>query len=459
MSILPAGLTALASIVQDNTLVREFNDALFPELLYRDEAMAERWESGLGETRIMTRASLLAPVTTPLTAGADPVPVSPSYEQWVVSANQYSSSLDTSMQANWAALAPLFMRNAKTLGLQAGQSMNRLVRDALFQAYTGGDTHATAAGAAVTALPVDSIAGFTEVLVDGRPATISPSHPKTIMISGVAGTHSVTAASPTDPLVPLGPGTLTLAAAATWAADAQVRATDAPAIIRAGGAADADGLTAVSGISLEQIRLAVAIMRRNRVPTHADGFYHVHLDPLAESQLFRDNEFQRLNQSVPDNMRYARFAVGRMLGCIFITNNESPNALNSGTLVATGRGSAEIASATGAITRNRAGVGLVRSIVTGGGSIYERWIDESAAFSSEAGYTGKVGSFSIVNGGLQVSTDRVRYILRAPQDRLQQVVSQSWSFSGGWAIPSDSGGGLSASRFKRAVTIESGSND
>ena len=64
MSILPAGLTALASIVQDNTLVREFNDALFPELLYRDEAMAERWSRSLPLRRTTAaqreRAILLA---------------------------------------------------------------------------------------------------------------------------------------------------------------------------------------------------------------------------------------------------------------------------------------------------------------------------------------------------------------------------------------------------------------
>ena len=62
-------------------------------------------------------------------------------------------------------------------------------------------------------------------------------------------------------------------------------------------------------------------------------------------------------------------------------------------------------------------------------------------------------SFSITNGGVQVMTDRIRYIIRAPLDRAQQVVGQMWSWSGDFAIPTDLLTGDSA-RFKRAVVIE-----
>ncbi len=78
---------------------------------------------------------------------------------------------------------------------------------------------------------------------------------------------------------------------------------------------------------------------------------------------------------------------------------------------------------------------------------------------TEAGYVGKVGEFSIVNNGIQINTERIRYIIRAPQDRLQQQVSQSWSWSGDWGIPTDLLGGQTDSRFKRAIVIESGSED
>ena len=89
----------------------------------------------------------------------------------------------------------------------------------------------------------------------------------------------------------------------------------------------------------------------------------------------------------------------------------------------------------------------------------EKWIDENSAYSSSAGYTGQVGRFNVVNGGVQVNTERTRYILRAPVDKLQQTVSGTWSFSGDWGVPTDLLGGMTGSKFKRACVIESGSAD
>ena len=79
-------------------------------------------------------------------------------------------------------------------------------------------------------------------------------------------------------------------------------------------------------------------------------------------------------------------------------------------------------------------------------------------YLSEAGIQGKIGGFSVVNNGIQISTERIRYIARAPQDRLQQQVSQTWSWSGDFGVPSDFLGGITGSRFKRGVVIESGQN-
>jgi len=84
--------------------------------------------------------------------------------------------------------------------------------------------------------------------------------------------------------------------------------------------------------------------------------------------------------------------------------------------------------------------------------VYEKYIDESQ-FLTDAGVTGKIGEFSVMNGGVAVMSERIRYILRAPLDRLQQIVSQSWSWSGDFPVPSDGLVGNSA-RFKRAAVIE-----
>ncbi len=460
-SILPADLAFLNAVVQDNTLAREFYDALYPKILYRAEAVPERWEANLGERQIFTRSSLLRPVTSPLTPGREPTPKTPSYEQWDVTAQQYGDSIDTHMPSSRTALANLFLRNAKTLGLNAGEALNRVARNKLFCSYLGGDTVSAAAGAAVTAIPVASVNGFQRVTVDGQLQTVSSTNPLSVMISGVTGAQNVVAAAATDPAMPNGAGVLTVAAPVTFAAGVRITSSNAPRIVRSGGGATIDNIATTNILTVADVRNAVATLRRNSVPPHDDGYYHVHLDPLAESQIFSDNEFQRLNQSLPDGMRYRNFVVGHLAGCLFFTNDASPNrdtAEASAEDLVAQRTAAQLAPSLGAEVVNDNGVAILRTIITGGGSLMEKYIDEIGEFVSEAGYQGKVGQFQVTNSGVMVPIERTRYIIRAPQDRLQQVVSQSWTASLDFGIPSDLLSGQSNARFKRAVIIESGSN-
>jgi len=106
----------------------------------------------------------------------------------------------------------------------------------------------------------------------------------------------------------------------------------------------------------------------------------------------------------------------------------------------------------GAESINESGVGIGRIVVTGRGALIERALDEKQ-YVTEAGITGKVGEFSIVNNGIGVETNGVRLILRAPLNRLQDVVAATWSISTSFPVPSDitSGG---PQKFKRAIVIE-----
>lgn len=454
-TIIPA-LGFLDTIIQDNTLVREYQDALFPSLLYRGDVSAERWEANVGDRQIFTRSSLLSVAPTPLNPGVDPTPENLQFEQWEVLAQQYGNTIDTHLPSSFVALANLFTRTAKQLGLNAGQSLNRLARNKLFASYLGGDTMTTAAAGPTTSLPVASINGFTHTIVNGQLVAVSVATPLSITITGV-GTFSVTAAAPASASFPYGPGTLTLSAAATYGANVHVVSSLAPTILRAGGAADIDGIGASDVLNLALIRRGIAELERNRVPPHPDGYYHIHIDPLGVSDVFADNEFQRLNQGVPDNTRYAQMIVGLLLRSLWYSNNESPTDVNTGTQIST-RGSATHGDEILAETRNLTGIRILRTIITGGGSIMEKYIDEQAAYISEAGVQGKVGAFSVVNNGLVVPIERTRYIIRAPQDRLQQIVSQSWSATLDFAIPTDLFGGQTGARFKRAVVIEHGTS-
>ena len=456
MAIAVPGFPAqVVNLIQDNVLEREFHDALFPRLLYRAEASPELWNANLGDRHIFTRAGTIPVKTKALVPGNDPTPSTYATEQWVAEASQHSDTVDTNMPTSYVTLASLFLRDTQSLGLNAGQTMNRLARDPMFVAYLEGQTNATAAAAiGLSIVSVASISGFTEVLVNGRLQPVSALNPVTVNFS-TAGepTNTVVAAVPANPDQPFGPGTLQLGAVivAGIVARDTVQSLGRSRILRAGGATNIDGLSTASVLTLDLIIAGVSRLRAMNVPTHPDGKYHVHLTPTAEQQIFADNHFQRLHQSLPDSAAYRELMVADILGCYFYRNNESPTADTVDATISTGTG-ALVAPEIGGEVANESGLAVDRTLITGGGVLYERYLDENK-FMTDAGATGKIGNFTIVNGNVQVMTERIRYVLRAPLDRLQQKVSQTWSWSGDFPVPSDALSGDQA-RFKRAVILE-----
>lgn len=446
--------TGLGAILQDDTLERVFHEALFPNLLFRAEATPDLWPANLGETKLFTRSGLLPVRKKPLTPGEDPTPRSYDFEQWRATARQQGDTLDTHMPSSHLALASTFMKDAQTLGLNAAQTLNELVRDNLYRAYLGGNTVTTQAYTAATStIAVASINGFAERVFNVAPVAVSPAAPITVDLAGFPVT--VIGAIPDDPEnAPFGRGTLVLsesfdAATNNIALRASVLADQRSRVVRAGGATSVDGVS--TGLVLQDVINATARLRAARVPTMPDGTYHVHLTPQGESQIYSDEQWQRLFTALPDSMAFRDLAIGKLVGCTWYRNTENPNAENSGDLVGT-TGSARVSSDVGGEIFNNGGTEIRRAIVVGGGAITEKYIDESK-FITDAGAQGKIGNFTITNNGVQVMTERIRYILRSPQDRLQQQVSQTWSWSGDFPVPSDSLT-FDAARYKRAVVIE-----
>lgn len=454
---IPAEITA---IIQDRTLERVFHDALFPRLLFRSEAIPEMWPANLGERMVFTRTGRIPVRTTPLTPGSDPTPSSYAIEQWEAEARQFGDTLDTHMPSSYVALAPLFLRNTVQLGLNAGETMNRLVRDNLFRAYLGGNgVTIAAAGAGATTLTVASLNGFTERLQNGRVVPVSGTNPLPIQIGVIAEPdNTVVNAVPLNPADPFGPGTITLGVPTTNPIPVRsaVLASTRSLVTRVGAGATVDALVPANILTLQTIIDTVARMRAQLIPPTPDGYYHVHVTPEGEAQLFADNAFQRLYQSLPDSAAYRDLAIGQLIGCRFYRNTENPNQDNSGALQDTSGGvpggRAREASEIGGEVVNQAGVPIRRALVVGGGAVYEKFLDEGK-FITEAGATGKIGEFAITNNGVAVMTERIRFIIRSPLDRAQQVVSQTWTWSGDFPIPSDglTGG---AARYKRAAVIE-----
>jgi len=450
----------ILNLIQEGVLERAFHDALYPKLQFRAEALAEEWPANIGTEMFMTRPGLLTPVTEPLPVGTDPVPQQLSYEQWSASLKRYSGTIDTHMPTSVVSNANLFLSNINQLGLQAGQSVNRLPRNALFKSYLSGQTLTTAAIAAVdTQIQVASCNGFFDVILLGtnaRPEPVSPTRPLpiTIGVGGGAVQVNVIGVAPVDASDPYGPGTLFLDAAvgAVFPPRTPVRSAYAPRVVRAGGGASIDAITGADIFTFQLIINAMSILRSNNVPPHSDGFYHCHMSPLSNAQIFSDVAWQRVHTGTPDHIRYKEGWIGQIARNAFFENNEIPNQSNSGALTPTGA-NAQYARGIGGEVVNEGGVEIGRLIMTGKGSIYEKYLDEME-YVTEAGMQGKVGEFDVVQNGIQVGTERIRLYLRSPQDRLGDIVSSTWSISTDFPVPSDISGGSGPERYKRAVVIE-----
>lgn len=449
---------AIINLVQQGLLERAFHDGLFPALQFRAEAMVEEWPPNSGEEVFMSRPGLLVPRTKPIAAGTDPTPQVMTYEQWIARLDRYADAIDTHMPTSAVANANLFLRNVHGLGLQAGQSVNRIARNALFKAYLSGQTVLSAAAlAGDTTIAVASINGFTDVVIPGstvRPAAVSPTTPLSITVAGI-GTRNVIGSAADDPANPTGPGTLVLDAAIGGggaAARTAILSSQRPGVIRAGGGDSVDSLSAGDLFTLQDVINACNRLRRHNVLPHEDGYYHAHISPDSNSQIFADEAFQRLNTSLPDHVYYHEGFIGTISGIMFIMNTESPDPLNTGAQVVT-TGLARHGEDIGAETVNAGGIQVGRILVTGKGALYERYLDESN-YVSEAGTTGKIGEFDIVNAGIQILTERIRLVIRAPIDRLQDMVSSAWSISTSFPVPSDVTAGTGPERFKRALIVE-----
>lgn len=448
---------AVINLVQQGLLERSFHDGLYPALQYRAEAADEEWEGHQGSEIFMSRPGLLAPIVKPIAPGIDPQPQTVSYEQWVARLARYAGTIDTHIPTAALANSDLFLRHIHQLGLQAGMSLNRIPRNELFKAYLSGHTVTIASAlAGDTQIRVASLNGFTDVIIRGtnvRPGLVSPTTPLAVTITGVTGTRNVIGFSPDNPDDLFGPGTLQLDAAlgAGIAARASVLSSARPQIIRSGGGSSVDAISATDTFALQDAINAVNRLRRNNVQPHEDGFFHAHISTDGNGQVFTDPVFQRLNQSRPDHIYYQEAFIGTMAGIAFFLNNESPDLLNSGARTSTGS-SAFYSEDIGAETTNESGINIGRIVVTGRGALYEKWFDEKK-FVTEAGVTGKMGEFQVVNAGIEVQTERIRLILRAPMNRLQDVVAATWSATTCFPVPSDvtSGG---PERFKRAIVIE-----
>ena len=455
----------MRSLVQDNLLERAFHDALFPGLLFRGEVSPVPWPAGIGDTQIFSAPGLIPVDLRPLRPGEDPAPTTYAVEQWTAQLNQYSGTIDTHMPTSMVAIANLFLRNAHQLGMMAAQTLNRLVRNRMYQAALSGWTVADGAQTGVTVLRVKRLNGFTRArnpTLSGsqtvRFELVSASNPLAVTIFDQTGpaavSRNVVGFTPDTAGDEFGPGTITLNSAVTVLDRAYVYSVDRTNLVRVGGGFKVDDVGSSDIPTLADIRTAIATFWQDNVPAHPDGRFHCHLDPKSQALVFADQEFQRLLTALPDYFVYKEFALGELLGTVYFRNSECPIAQT-----VTGGDTATFSLLdpfVGELYNNgtTTGVPIHRMLFTAQGGILE-YFSDLMNLITEAGIAGKVAEPSITNNGIEVLSERIQMIIRQPLNRLADKVSTSWKFMGDWPLRTDAATGA-ASRYKRLRVIEHG---
>lgn len=455
---------ALLTLAQEGFLEREYRDALVPNDLFRRSAKPEKFMAQAGTEIIMTKSGRIDPDPTPLQAGQDATIVNASYEHYMVSIDPYSKAVNIPLDQARSTIGNtkgLVLEKTKQLGQLAGAEMNLATRNAVFKPYLSGHTIARTAGAAVTALPVAALNGFRQFFVGKVLTAVSAQNPLVITIDGVQ--RSVVAATPADVNFPDGPGTLTLSVAHTWDAGAAVVASNAPIIIRPQNFATIDLLTNVDQTRMSHVRRLKAEMEQNFVPKMPDGTYHFHAPPTMIQHIFDGNELQRLYESNPNADIAKTGELGVLHGIRFFSNAQCPlnHRSNIGVPVTVPDRSTSMAKGICAEMANINGVPILRGIMLGGDALYEYFVPEMEYFSTDLQAAGKCEAnfeYQLSENGLHLMVERTRIHYRYALDLRGVMPAVTYSFTGGWACPSDALGGQTPSLYKRAGVLEAAGN-
>lgn len=457
-------------IVQENALTKKFEDALFPNLMFREEAYQESWGDQTGDNKVFTGDGLLPVLTAPIPAGQDPQPSNYGREQWTAFQQPYGNSVDTHVPTAVQAAVNFLLRDVGKLGLNAGEVINRIVRDRLFNAAMSGWTVADGTQSSTT-IRVKRLNGLTRArrpdLAAGSPVrydTVTTNNPLPIMYGNTlaSGPVNITGFTPDFPGDEIGPGTITVSSSISVTDRDCIASLAATARRVAGGGFRTDDIGASDKITLSDIREGLARLANMDVPKHEDGYYHMHMDPIGKGQLFADNEIQRLNISLPTGLMYGKFAIGNILGTIQFENNVCPqvhnvNIPNGSTDGAGGDNYNPAREAfAGELYPNGANAGATakvhRALITGAEWLREYFVDQDS-YMTDAGVTGKISDMpQISSAGVSVVTKGVKLIQRAPLDRFADWVSNTWKYVGDWVARPDGATG-DGRYFKRGYEI------
>lgn len=445
--------SALQSAIQTGFLEHQFGLPLRAKLGFRDIADKEEFTANIGETITKTRTGLLPAITTPMSPASNSditsglTPQNYSVEQYILSIAQYAANMQLNVVTQRVAIADFFLRNAYALGEQAFRSIDTLAQQSLFNTYLGGNTRVrTTLGSAGATVAVDDIRGFQTTLNSaGQVVPVSGSNPVNVTVG--ASVYSLTGFAADGTNVSTAPGgvsgTLTFSSSVTvsdgTALNAVVSAV-APYVVRpksTSGLIMAPTTAAISSstyvnagrLTMDMILNAKATMSANGVPVaDSSGMYNLYIDPIQATGLYSDPAFQQFFRGQVTTEEYRQGVIAELLGVRIQETNLNPVQMLSGT-------------------------GTVRrAVLCGQGALVEGEFTSTAYMQALAGADAD-DAIAIVDG--------IAHVTREPLDALKQVITQSWSYIGGFVVPTDTTANPNTiptannSAFKRAIMLES----
>lgn len=425
---LPAGVQAA---IQSGFLEREFHAPLVANSAYRSVATQEPFSAKIGETLTKSRSALFPAVTTPLATAANTDlnnGLTSTYfgiEQYIMTLNQYGFTTDLNLVMEPFAISSIFLQNAKKLAEGAARSIETLAQQALFNTTLGQNTRVlTTLGSTGVTVAVDDIRGFGNSWTStNTPIAVSSSNPLSVTFirSGAysvgansanttGGTYNLTSVTADGSNVSASPGgisgTLTFAsnvAVADGTAGNGVVAAVAPIIQRPFNRATAKQLGAGDVLTMAMLLNAKQTLSANGVEPFSNGLYRFIVDPYQALALYSDQGFQRFQIGHTESKEYTRGHIAEVLGIEIVETRMAP------------------------IQATLGGGAIHRGLLFGDGAMIE----------SDYTSTGYAALRNGLDDELITVVEGVAHVTRPPVDRLGQVITQSWTWIGGFVMPTD----------------------
>lgn len=464
---------AVQSIIEQTGLLeRAFYNPLDAKLAYSRLADDEIFPNGIGETLTKTKPALfpLAAALTSLNPSSNTgidnglTDVYYPFEQFQLPINEYALSTTVNIMQDRTLIQKIFLQNYVQLGEHAGRTIDGLCSQFVHQAYDAGNTFATVAVSSGTTLTVDNINGFdtsySATNSPGLPVATSGSVPSQISVyngttgalKGVLTVTAATASGTNTSTAFIGSGAAgvaygrsgTLTTSATIGISIvvgdQILASDGAYVQRPNLKSSRFQLAATDTLTLAQIAGAVAKLRARNVPTlpGTDNYLCI-IDPIIWPQLLSDTAFNYATMGQMGEGYFKTSIVNRTLGVEFINSNLVPRYYTSN------GGATPVNNAAGVFARH--------AVVGGMGLLIKGTFQGSLDAARQAN--------TMQNGDIKLIHDaKISLITRGPVDRLQEFVTQTWRWVGGFVVPTDVTSTplviptTDYSRSKRAVVIE-----